>query len=87
VYKLVRYPFINSVKDMHTMSGADIHFDHNMLVTKMCTRLKKIMRLKNGKPLWIWRSCAQRKENLEAHIGAIESESGNYKVQWDNSNK
>jgi hypothetical protein len=69
------------------MSGADIHFDHNMPVTKICTRQKKIMRFKNGKPVCIWRSYAQRQENLEAQIGAIERESGNYKVQWDNSNK
>jgi hypothetical protein len=27
------------------------------------------------------------KDNLEEHIGAIECESGNYKVQWDNSKK
>jgi len=45
------------------------------------------MRFKNGKPVWIWRSYAQRQENLEAHTDAIERESGNYKVQWDNSNK
>jgi hypothetical protein len=34
------------------MSGADMHFGHNILVAKMCTRLKKIMRFKNGKPVW-----------------------------------
>lgn len=27
------------------------------------------------------------KDNLEEHVGAIECESGNYKVQWDNSKK
>jgi hypothetical protein len=27
------------------------------------------------------------KHNLEKHIGAIECEIGNYKVQWDNSKK
>ena len=50
----MRYPFNNSVKDTQTISGADIHFGHNIhvLVTKMCTRLKKIMRLKNGRPVW-----------------------------------
>jgi len=48
----VRYPFSNSMKDMQTMSGAHIYFGHNILVTKICTIVKKIMRFKNGKPVW-----------------------------------
>jgi hypothetical protein len=29
------------MKDVQTMPGADINFDHNLLVAKICTRLKK----------------------------------------------
>jgi len=43
-YILVKYRFRNSVKDMQTLPGADIDSDHNLLVAKICTRLKKIIR-------------------------------------------
>jgi hypothetical protein len=31
------------VKGVQTLPGADIDYDHNLLVAKICTRLKKIM--------------------------------------------
>jgi hypothetical protein len=40
------------MKDVQTMPGADIDFDHNLLVVKICTRLKKIMKFQKGKPRW-----------------------------------
>jgi hypothetical protein len=41
---LVKQRFRNSIKDAQTLPGADIDPDHNLLVAKMCTRLKKIIR-------------------------------------------
>ena len=41
-YILVKHRFRNSVKDVQTLPGADIDSDHNLLVAKICTRLKKI---------------------------------------------
>jgi endonuclease/exonuclease/phosphatase family metal-dependent hydrolase len=43
-YVLVKQGFRNSVKDVLTLPGADIDSDHNLLVAKICTRLKKIIR-------------------------------------------
>jgi len=43
-YILVKHRFRNSVKDVQTLPGADIDSDHNLLVAKICTRLKKIIR-------------------------------------------
>ena len=46
-YILVKHGFRNSVKDVETVPGADIDSNLNILVTKICTRLKKILRLQN----------------------------------------
>jgi endonuclease/exonuclease/phosphatase family metal-dependent hydrolase len=43
-YVLLKQRFRNSVKDVQTLPGADIDSDHNLLVTKICTRFKKIIR-------------------------------------------
>jgi len=51
-YVLVKYGFRNSVKDVQTLPGADIDSDHNLLVTKICTRLKKIIRFQKRRPQW-----------------------------------
>jgi hypothetical protein len=32
------------------MPGADIDSDQNLLVAKICTRLKKIVKIQKGKP-------------------------------------
>ena len=40
-YILVKRRFRDSVKDVQTLSGADIDSDLNLLVAKICTRLKK----------------------------------------------
>ena len=71
----------NSVKDVQTLPGADIDSDHNLLVAKVCTRLKKIIRFQNSRPRWdLEKLYAQRQrvqDNLEEKLGAIECESGN----------
>jgi hypothetical protein len=43
-YILVKHQFRNCVKDVQTLPGADIDPDHNILVAKICARLKKIIR-------------------------------------------
>ena len=51
-YILVKHQFRNSVKDVQTLPGADIDSDHNLLVAKFCTRLKKMKRLQKSKLRW-----------------------------------
>jgi hypothetical protein len=46
------YQFRNSVKDVQTLPAADIDSDHNLLVAKFCTRLKKIIRFQKRRPRW-----------------------------------
>jgi endonuclease/exonuclease/phosphatase family metal-dependent hydrolase len=41
-YILVKQRYKNSVKDVQTQPGADIDSDHNLLVAKICTTLKRI---------------------------------------------
>jgi hypothetical protein len=40
------------MKDVQTLRGADINFHHKTLVTKIFTRLKKIIRFPKGEPRW-----------------------------------
>ena len=51
-YILVKHPFRNSVKDVQTLPGADIDSDHNLLVAKVLTRLKKSVRFQKSRPKW-----------------------------------
>lgn len=51
-YILVKHRFGNSMKDMQTQPGVDTDFAHNLLVAKICTRLKKIVVKQTGKPRW-----------------------------------
>jgi hypothetical protein len=73
------------------MPGADIDSDHNLLVAKICTRLKKIMRFHKQKPRWnLEKLYAQRQvvhDRLEEKRGEIKCESGNVEVQWNNIKK
>ena len=67
---------------------ADIDSDHNLLVAKICTRLKKIIRLQKRRPqLDFEKLYAQRQRvqnTLEEILGAIGCDSGNVEVQWNN---
>ena len=87
-YILVKHRFRNSVKDVQTLPGADIDSNHNLLVAKVRTRLKKIIRFQKSRPRWnLEKLSAQRKrvqDTLEERLGAIEYESGNAEVQWKN---
>jgi hypothetical protein len=79
------------VKDVQTLPGADIDSDHNFLVAKICTRLKKIIRFHKQKPRWdLEKLYAQRQkvhDSLEEKLGKIKCESGNVEVQWNNIKK
>ena len=87
-YILVKHRFRNSVKDVQTLPGADIDSDHNLLVAKFGTRLKKIIRFQKSRPRWdLEKLCAQRRRvqnTLEGKLCAIECESGNAEVHWNN---
>jgi hypothetical protein len=75
---------------MQTMCGADVDSDHNLLVVKVRTSLKKIIRFQKRRPRWyLEKLCAQKKkkrvqDTLEEKFGAIECGSGNVEVQWKN---
>ncbi|PNF28769.1 hypothetical protein B7P43_G06461 [Cryptotermes secundus] len=77
-YILVKHRFRNSVKVVKTLPGADIDSDHNLLVAKFRTRLKKIIRFQKRRPRWdLEKLYAHRQsvqETLEEKLSAIESE-------------
>jgi len=87
-YIIVKHRFQNSVKDVQTLPGADIDSDHNLLLAKICTRLKKIIRFQKRRPQWdLEKLYAQQKrvqDTLEEKLGAIGCDSGNVEVQWNN---
>ena len=72
----MKHRFRNSVEDVQTLHGADIDSDHNLLVARVRTRLKKIIRLKKSRPRWdLEKIYAQRQsvqDTLEEKLGAIE---------------
>jgi hypothetical protein len=51
-YVLVKQRFMNSMKDVQTLPEADTDSDNNLLIKKICTRLKKIIRFQKRKPRW-----------------------------------
>jgi exonuclease III len=74
-YILVKHRFRNSVKDVQTLHGADITSDHNLFVSKICTRLKKSVRFQKRRPQWdLEKLYAQRQrmqDNLEEKLGEL----------------
>ena len=90
-YVLMKHRFKNSVKDVQTLPGADNDSDHKLLVAKVRTRLKKIIRFQKSRPRWDLETLyAQRQrgqDTLEEKLCAIECESGNAEVQWKNINE
>jgi type I site-specific restriction endonuclease len=75
------------VKDVQTLPGADIDSDHNSLVAKICTSLKKILRIQKRRQQWdLEKLYAQRQrvqDTIEEKLGAIGCDSGNVEVQWN----
>jgi len=75
---------------VQTIPGADISSDHNLQVVKICTIVKKIIKLQNDNQVGVWRSymLSNKLQNtLEGKLGAIECESGNVEVQWNSIKK
>ena len=74
-YMLIKHRFRNSVKDVQTLPGADIDSDHNLLVAKVCPRLKKITRFQSSRPRWdLEKLYAQRQsvqDTLEEKLGEL----------------
>ena len=87
----MKHQFRNSVKDVQTLPGEDIDSDHNLLVAKVFTTLKKIIRFQNRRPQWdLEKLCNQKQgvqDTLEGKLGAIGCDSGNVDVQWNNINE
>jgi len=67
-YILVKHRFRNSVKDIDS--------DNNLLVAKICTRLKKVERIQKRRPQWDLEKMYTQKQTvqdtLEGKLGAIE---------------
>ena len=72
------------MKDVQTLPGAHIDSEHNLLVAKVRTRLKEIIRFQKSRPRWdLEKLYAQRQivqDTLEEKLGAIKCESGNAEV-------
>ena len=64
------------------------HSDHNLLVAKIHTSLKKIIRFQKSRPRWnlekLYDQRQRVQDTLEEKLGVIERESGNAEVQWNN---
>jgi hypothetical protein len=73
------------VKDVQTLPGADIESDHILLVAKVRTGLKKIIRFQKGRPRWDLEKLHAEKPRvqniLEEKLGAIKCEIGNGELQ------
>ena len=86
-YIHVLHRFRNSVKYMQTLPRADIDSDHNILVVKISTRLKKIIMFQKRIPQWHLEKLYTQKQRvqgtLEGKFGAIGCDSGNVEVQWN----
>ena len=87
-YILVKHRFRNSVKNVQTMPGADIDSDHNFLVDKFRTSLKKIIQFQKSRPRWDLENLYSQRQRvhdtLQEKIGAFECEGGNAEVHWKN---
>jgi hypothetical protein len=72
-------------QDVQTLPGADIDSDHNLLVAKICTRLKKIITFQKRRPQWDLEKMYTQKrtvqDTLEGKLGAIECDSGYVEVR------
>jgi hypothetical protein len=79
------------VKDVQTQSGADIDSDHTLLVAKICTRLKRIIRLQNRKPVWDFKKLQAQhqkvQKSLEGKLCAGDCVNRNVEGQWNNIKK
>jgi hypothetical protein len=82
VYVLVKKWLRNSMKDVQTVPGADIDSNHNSLIAKISSRLKKIIRFKEIKPGWDVKKLHAQRQKLQ---GSLDCKGGNVEVQWNNT--
>jgi len=84
----VKHRLRNSVKDVHTLPGAGTDCGLNLLVAKIWTRLKKIIRFQKRRPQWdLKKLYAQRQrvqDTLEEKLDANGCDGGNVEMQWNN---
>ena len=78
-YVLVNTRYRNSVKDARSYPGADIDSDHNLVMMKVHTRLKKVIG-KKRKLRWNTDKIKNVREAREAFVNEIEQEINNNKV-------
>jgi Metal-dependent hydrolase len=66
-YILVKQGFMNSIRDVKTLPGADIDSDHNLLIAEVQTRLKAIKKAGKRKSKWNL-EIIKSKENHEKEV-------------------
>jgi hypothetical protein len=71
-YILVKQQCRNSVKDVQTKPGADFDSDHNLLVAKICTRLKRIIRFQKRKPRWDLDKLQAQGQKVQESLRAVD---------------
>jgi hypothetical protein len=68
------------VNDVHKLPGADIEFDHNLLVAKVCTSLKEIIGFQKSRLRWdlekLYAQIQKVQDTLEEKLVA--------QMQWKN---
>jgi len=76
------------MEDVQTLPGADIDSAHSLMVAKICSRLKKIIRFQKRRTQWcvpkLYAQQQRVQDNLEEKLGANECDIGNVEVQWNN---
>jgi hypothetical protein len=81
----VKHRFRNGLKYVQILPGSNTVSGHNLLVAKICTILKSIIRIRKGKPRWgLKKLHAQRQEvqdALEEKLCAMQCEGRNVEVQ------
>jgi hypothetical protein len=90
-YQLVKQRFRNSAKDVQTQPGADIGSDHSLLVAKICTGLKRIIRLQKRNPVWDSEKWDAQREKVQGSLveklRAGDCVNRNVEAQWNNIKK
>jgi hypothetical protein len=75
------------VKDVQRQPRADINSDHNLLVAKICTRLKRIIRLQRSKAVWDLEKLQARRqkvqESYEEKLHAGDCGNRNVEGRWN----
>ena len=79
------------MKNVQTLPGVDIQSDRKVLVAKIGTRLKKIVKLQKRKPVCDLEKLHSEGQNvqdaLQDKFCAFECESGDVEMQWNNIKK